>query len=420
MPDALPRPLERLLIVGTSRARAPEQATQALFGDATALPAFLDDLARVQNKEAMVLATPKRVEFIVARGEDWGLVEKLTALLAERAGLGPGELREAVYAHEGDEALRHIFAVAAALDGEIDDDTQIVEQLERCHGAARERDMVGPCLNAAIAAATTAAKRVEMETPLAERTLSMAAVTTQVAHSLHGDPSRCRVLLLGLGELGQRLAEELRQAGAKGITVVHASPRRAETVARRLGGHFRPWEQLAAALAEADIVVSDQGTGQRTVTRATVEQALRQRRRKPILLIDVGLPCDVEDAVDAIADAFLYRLDDLERIALEGKEGRGAASVKARRILEQEHAAAIEGWLVAADSPIPLERLRAQALAAHPNDAEAATRHLVDAILAHWHAALESDTGGDEGADPRNRALTRLFGSAEKTQGEKE
>ncbi len=216
MPDALPRPLERLLIVGTSRARAPEQATQALFGDATALPAFLDDLARVQNKEAMVLATPKRVEFIVARGEDWGLVEKLTALLAERAGLGPGELREAVYAHEGDEALRHIFAVAAALDGEIDDDTQIVEQLERCHGAARERDMVGPCLNAAIAAATTAAKRVEMETPLAERTLSMAAVTTQVAHSLHGDPSRCRVLLLGLGELGQRLAEELRQPVPRG------------------------------------------------------------------------------------------------------------------------------------------------------------------------------------------------------------
>ncbi len=420
MPDALPRPLERLLIVGTSRARVSVRAAQALFGDAMALPALLDDLAKVQDKEAMVLATPKRLEFILARGEDWGLVEKLTALLAERAGLGPGDLREAVYAHEGDEALRHIFAVAAALDSEIDDDTHIVERLERCHDAAREKDMAGPCLDAAVAAATAAAKRVGTETPLAERTLSMAAVTTQVARSLHGDTSRCRVLLLGLGELGQRLVEELRQAGAKGITVVHASPRRAETVAQRLGGHYRPWDELGAALAEAEIVVSDQGTGQWTVTRAAVEQALRQRRRKPILLIDVGLPCDVEDAVDAIADAFLYRLDDLERIALEGKEGRGAASVKARRILEQEHAAAIRGWFAPAGPRAQLERLRAQALEAHPGDAEAATRHLADAILAHWHEALESDGGDGDGADVLNRALTRLFGSQETAQGEKE
>ncbi len=419
MPDALPRPLERLLVVGTSRARLPGRAAQALFGDAMTLPALLDDLAGVQDNEAMVLATPKRLEFILARGEDWGLVEKLTALLAEHAGLGPGDLREAVYAHEGDEALRHIFAVAAALDSEIDDDTHIVERLEHCHDAARERGMAGPCLDAAVAAATAAARRVETETPLAERTLSMAAVTTQVAHSLHGDPSRCRVLLLGLGELGQRLVEELRQAGAKGITVVHASPRRAETVALRLGGHFRPREQLDAALAEAEIVVSDQGTGQWTVTGAAVERALHQRRRKPILLIDVGLPCDVEDAVDAIADAFLYRLDDLERIALEGKEGRGAASVKAHHILEQEHAAAIRGWLAPPGPRAQLGRLRAQALAAHPDDAEAATHHLVDAILEHWRAALESDASDSDGADVLNRALTRLFGSKETVQGDK-
>jgi glutamyl-tRNA reductase len=409
--------LERLLVVGTSRARAPAGAVQALFGDAAALADCLDDLGRIQDKEAMVLATPERLEFILARGEDWGLVERLTALLAERAGLGPGDLHEAVYAHEGDDALRHIFAVAASLDSEIGEEPHIVERLERCREAARDKGMSGPCLDAAVRAATAAARRIETETPLAERQLSMAAVATQVARGLHGDPSRCRVLLVGLGELGQRLADELRQAGAKGTTVVHASPRRAEMVARRLGGHFRPWEQLEAALAEAEIVVSDRGTGQWTVTREAVERALRQRGRRPILLIDLGLPCDVEDAVDAMADAFLYRLDDLERIAFEGKAERGAAGVLARRILEEEHAAAIRRWRETAGADAlaglraDIEALRAQALSEHPNDAEAATGYLVDALLARWRAAFGRLAGDDAGARDLARALDRLIGS---------
>jgi len=386
--------LARLLVVGTYRRRVSAAVAPALFGDAAASPALLDELARIQGEEAMVLASPERLEFILARGEDWGLVERLTSLLADRAGLAPYDLREAVYAHEGDEALRHIFDVASALDSEVAEEPRILERLERCHAMACARGMGGPSLDAAVQAAVVAARRIEKETPLAERSLSMAAVATQVAQGLHGDLARCRVLLVGLGELGQSLADELRQAGAAQITVIHASPRRAETVARRLGGHFRPWEQLDAALADAEIAVSDRGTGQWTVSRAAVEQALRQRRHRPILFIDVGLPCDVDDGVDAMPDAFLYRLDDLERIAFEGKAERGAASVMARRILEEEHAAVVGRWGGTAEPRASaalrayLEDLRAQVLAEQPDNAEAATRRFVERLLEQSQGTL--------------------------------
>jgi glutamyl-tRNA reductase len=415
--DAPHGSLVRLLVVGTCRRRVPTAVAPALFGDAAAVPALLDDLARVQGNEAMVLATSERLEFILVRGEDWGLVERLTSLLADRAGLGPRELGEAVYAHEGDEALRHIFDVASALDSEVAEEPRIQERLERCHEMACARGMGGPSLDAAVRGAMVAARRIEKETPLAERSLSMAAVATQVARGLHGDPARCRVLLVGLGELGQLLADELRQAGAAQITVVHASPRRAETVARRLGGHFRPWEQLDAALADAEIVVSDRGTGQWTVSRAAVEQALRQRRHRPILFIDVGLPCDVDDGVDALPDAFLYRLDDLERIAFEGKAARGAASVMAHRILAEEHAAAIQRWTepgepgATATLRTNLEEVRAQVLAEQPDNAEAATRRFVEKLLERSQGVPDTTAAEDTtGARRLSETLGRLFG----------
>src|SRR5690606_8278694 len=129
------------------------------------------------------------------------------------------------------------------------------------------------------------------------------------------------------------LAEQLRQAGLHRWTVAHGSPRRAELVAHRFGGHFVGLDALDAALARADLVLAALGAGQPTIEAARVRAALRSRRQQPILLVDVAVPRDVDPAVGELEGAFLYDLDDLERLALEGRAGRSAAADAAWQIV---------------------------------------------------------------------------------------
>jgi glutamyl-tRNA reductase len=405
-----------LLLLGTSRRRLPSLAAEALFDGEPDLGDLLTELASVAAKEAMVLSTRERLEYIVARGEQRQGVADLIRLIARRSGIPASELGDAVYIHEGEGAIRHLFEVAASLDGETVGAAQILEELTNCHRAARARRMTGPVLDSVLAAACAAARRVRTETPVAERPASMAAVAVEVARSLHGNLARARVLLVGLGEMSELLGIELKQAGVADITTVHQSARRAEAAARRFGGHFATTEDLETMLTDAEIVVSDRGAGQRTLRRGMVENALKRRRNKPILLIDAGLPADIEDSCGDLADAFLYRLDDLERIAQEGKSPREAASVMAYRILEKECASFLENWFRPREDPLTALRLhfdalRREVLDSRPPDAEEATRRLVECLLhAPGQALTEASAKGSNRAASLEGALRRLFG----------
>ena len=232
--------------------------------------------------------------------------------------------------------MAHLFKVAAALDSQVLGEPHVLGQIRQCHRAASEAKMTGPLLEAALQAAYGAARRVRDETPLSEQPMSIAAAAVQTASSLHGDLKTCRGLLLGLGEMSELLLEELQQAGLADLVVMHGVEARAAAAAERLRCHYRPWEELPAALAEADIMISDLGLGRCSVTRPMVEAALKARRRKPMFLIDAAIPGDIEAAVEGLADAFVYSLDDLERVALTGRPSREAAVSMAHGILAEE------------------------------------------------------------------------------------
>ena len=287
--------------------------------------------------------------------------------------------------------------------------------------------MTGPLLEALLQGAYGAAKRVRRETPIAERSVSMAAVAGQLLRRLHGDIADCRILIAGLGEMAELLGSEFQQVGAKQFMVMHTNMRRAESLARRLGGHYRAWDELEDALAQAEVVVCDRGLGQFTITGAMAKRALSARKQRPILFLDVALPGDVEDDVDRLADAFVYRLDDLERIALEGKASREAAMVMARSLLEDERIRFIRQWAErGAGEPISelkahFERLRREALTESPDDADAATKRLVQRLLHDPAQALRGSAaeGRQAGA---SFALTvrRLFGLGRKSREERD
>jgi glutamyl-tRNA reductase len=279
--------------------------------------------------------------------------------------------------------------------------------------------MVGPALESLLQAAYAAAKRVRNETEIAERSVTLASGAVQIARDLHGDLSGSTGLILGLGDMGDLIGGQLRLAGLVG-TILTGPSRRTEAEARRMGCNFVPFDDLEDALADADIVVTAAGSGRFLITVEAMEQALRRRKRRPVLILDSGVPADVEPAVHDLDGAFVYTLDDLEQVAREGRANREAAAADAWKIVD----AAADAWRrsVAERGAVPtlvslrnkFEAMRDEILAADPNaDAAEATRRLVNRLLHRPSEALRelaAETGREAERQAATRIVERLFG----------
>jgi glutamyl-tRNA reductase len=334
----------------------------------------------------MVLATGERLEVAALADDPAAAVAAVTEALAQETGSLAADIGAQSFHYLGAEAARHLFAVAAALDSHGRGEPQILDQIKEGHRRAAEAGIAGPGLAALLRAAVAAAGRVRAETALAEQPVSIAASALLVARDVHGALDRRGGLLIGLGEMGEFMAAELIEAGIGNLVVAHPSAARAEAAARRLGCHFRPWDELDDALAGADIVVAAMGTGRYTVTAPQVEAALKRRRREAIFLIDAAVPGDVDPAVAPLDGAYLYDLEDLERVALEGEADRAVETATAWRILDQELAAFLRGPAEGPAAPLEarrqrLEAARAEVLAEGPASAEDATRRLIERLL---------------------------------------
>ncbi|MFZ5792716.1 MAG: glutamyl-tRNA reductase [Pseudomonadota bacterium] len=408
--------LRELLLVGASHRSATEALRERLFLDESAAPGLLQRLKQEGFDQALALVTCDRCELYVLHPDPAGAAPALRAILAAASGLGAELVVPQLFERRGTTALRHLFAVAASLDSPVVGEPQVLGQLKANHRMAAEAGLIGPELEAMLQAAYLAAKRVRSETQLAEQPVSMATAAIGVARELFGDLARCSGLLVGIGEMGEMMAIELQKAGLARLTAMHPARPRAELLAKRLGSHFRDWSELDAALAGADIVIAALGTGREAVTAPAVKAALKARRHKPMLLFDAALPPDVEAAVGDLDDAFRYDLDDLERLAMQGRSTRSAAAETAARILSEEAAAfetrqaerAAVPALVALRRHFEAERRRA--LAEAGGDAEEATRRLVNRLLHGPSTALRAIAAEGEETVRLARLVERLFG----------
>ncbi len=411
------------VVIGVSHRTAPASLRDRLFAEEAALPALLDDLKSAGIGQALLLSTCDRTEIQAMDVAPDRAAEVITGFLAARAGVAPAELLASGYRLEGEAALRHVFAVAASLDSAVIGEPQVLGQVKAAHRLARSAGLVGPELERVLRSAFAAAKRVRSETAIAERAVSVAAVAAQLARDLHGDLARCAGLVLGAGEMGEFLAEHLRQAGLGRWTVAHPSPRRAELVAHRFGGHFVALDALAEALPRADLVIAALGAGRFVVDAPAAQDALRARRRRPILFIDAAVPRDVAPEVGGIEQAFLYDLDDLERLALEGRAGRAAAADEAWAIVDAELGAfrAERAARQAVPALVALRRrfeaARQEILAGGAVDAAEAMRLLINRLLHEPSESLRrlAETGSSAEAEALLRRLFALEGDAAKS-----
>ncbi|HEY5207923.1 MAG TPA: glutamyl-tRNA reductase [Stellaceae bacterium] len=394
-----------LTIVGLNHRSAPPEWRERFALIEAAQEAFAAELG-----DGMLLATCDRIELISDAGEP----PRWRPLLAARLGVGEPELAPLLYRHDGAAALNHLFAVASALDSQIIGEPQILGQIKAAHRAAADRGRVGAGLEAALSAAYAAARRVRRETRIAERPVSIAAAALSLARDIHGDLAGSAVLLLGPSEIGALMAEHFIRAGIGSLIVCGPAPR-APQAAARFGANRLDLAELDDALAAADIVIAALASGRAVVTAAGVGAALRRRPSRPIFIVDAGFPPDVEPAVDEIDGTFLYDLGDLERRALDGRAGREAEAVAARRILAEEVAAFArrqdERRAVPAVAALRAhaERLRQAALAEAGGDAEAATRLLINRLLHDPSEVLREWAGNDTDMNQNDTLLRRLF-----------
>ncbi|MCK4868506.1 MAG: glutamyl-tRNA reductase [Alphaproteobacteria bacterium] len=417
MPDKSPA-LEPF-VIGATRRSSTLALRDRLFIDEAAAPDFYRRLTESGVTQAIMLSTCDRVEVQGMAEAPDAATDAVRVVLAARAGEEQAELAAQLETLTGDEAVRRIFAVAASLESQVIGESQVLGQVKEGHRLADRHGMVGPALESLMQAAYAAAKRVRSETEIAERSVTLASGAVQIARDLHGDLSGSTGLILGLGDMGDLIGGQLRLAGLAG-TILTGPSRRTETEARRMGCNFVPFEDLEDALADADIVVTAAGTGRFLITVEAMEQALRRRKRRPVLILDGGVPADVEPAVHDLDGTFVYTLDDLEQVAREGRANREAAAAEAWKIVEAE----TDGWRRsrAERDAVPtlvslrnrFEAMRDEILAADPNaDAAEATRRLVNRLLHRPSEALRelaAESGDEAEKQAVARMVARLFG----------
>jgi glutamyl-tRNA reductase len=411
-------------VVGATHRSSTIVLRDRLFIDDAAAPDLFRRLAEAGVRQAIVLSTCDRVEVQGMSEAPLEAIDTACGILADRAGSDSAAIAGEIESLTGDSAARRIFGVAASLESQVVGEPQVLGQVKAAHRLATRHGMVGPELETLLQAAYMAAKRVRTETPIAERSVTLASGAVQTARDLHGDLSEVSGLILGLGDMGDLIGGQLRLAGVVRMVLTGPS-RRSEAEARRMGCNFTPFEALDDALAEADIIVTASGAGRYLVTAEAMERALKRRRHRPVLVIDGGVPGDVEPAVHELDDAFVYTLDDLELVARHNRAGREAAAEDAWRIVD----AAVTAWRRsrAERDAVPtlvalrdrFDAIRDEVLAADPKaDAGEATRRLVNRLL-HTPSKALRDVAGNAGedADEAVRVVTRLFGLAEENPG---
>lgn len=368
--------------------------------------------------QAMGVATCDRCEVWCVTSDATAAQTRLPFLLAEAAGIEPVDLAPRLHQLTDDAALRYAFAVAASLESQIVGEPQVLGQVKEFHQLAQRAGMSGPELDRILDAAYQAAKRVRHETGIAGQSVSMAACATGVLKQMHGDLGALSALLIGDGDMAELIFEQVSAAGVKRWTILHPQERRAKAWAERHRAHWRPIAELDQALDAADFTASALDIGKRVVTADAVKAALRRRRQRPMLLVDSGVPGDMDAAITGLDNAFLYTLDDLERLAMAGRQHRAAAAAEAWRVVDQ----AVEGFRrqlteqEAASAIAELhqyfEKHRAEILAQPGLDAAEATRRLVARLLHRPALALKA-------AQPQKdleAALRRLFELDDKEQ----
>ena len=332
-----------LIALGINHLSAPVAVREQVAFDSARLDAALAALAAQPGvDEAAIVSTCNRTELYVNAGD--GATAQVDEWLHRFHDIESGHLTPHFYHYQSGEAVRHLFRVATGLDSMVLGEAQILGQVKQAYQAARRHGTLGSVLEKLFQHSFAVAKRVRSNTAIGENSVSVAAASVQLARQIFSDLTRQRVLLVGAGETIELVARHLRAQGVRSMRVINRSEQRAARLAEVFGAQAGTLEQLPDALAEADMVISSTGSALPVISKADIEAALRRGKRRPLFMVDLAVPRDIEGEAASIDDVYLYTMDDLHQLIQSGMQQRQQAAEQAEQIIEQEVGHYL-GWL---------------------------------------------------------------------------
>jgi glutamyl-tRNA reductase len=326
----------RLYAVGLSHRTAPvelrESVDFARRGLDSAISALKD---RRLGQETVVLSTCNRAEIYAAADSD-SAAEAIGLFFSEYHRVNHAEMSRHLYVHRGPDAARHLFRVAAGLDSLVVGEPQILGQVKNAYTLANGLRATGTLTNRLFHSAFAVGKRVRTETGLAEGAVSVSYAAIALARKIFGSLKGLGVLILGAGEMAKLTGIHLQTQQVRRISIASRTFSSAEGLARQLEGHAVDWNSIDAALTAADIVITATGAAEPVLTRTRVADAVRPRRDRPLFIIDIAVPRDVEASVGDLEQVFLYNIDDLQTIVKENLARRSGELARADAIVDEE------------------------------------------------------------------------------------
>jgi glutamyl-tRNA reductase len=414
-----------LLAVGLSHRSAPVALLErvAVIGDDDGK--LLHDLQQSSTvEESLVLSTCNRVEVYADVARFHAAVTEISELIARASGVSLDDLTAHLYVHYEDRAVQHLFTVACGLDSMVVGESQILGQLRAAYRTAKALGSTGRSVGGAVEQALRVGKRAHTETGIDRASASLVTVGLELGRHVVGDYAQRRALVVGAGSMGALAAQNLRRAGVAGISVVNRTPAHAERLAAAVGGRGHALDRLTHGIADADIVISCTGSVGTVIDADTVTAALRGRGERPLYVLDLALPRDVDQAVRNLPGVTVTDLDDLgsvladadsadhvahaRRIVTEEVGGYLAAQHSARVAptvvaLRSKAAEVVDAELLRLDSRLPDLDPRARA------EVATAVRRVVDKLL-HAPTVRVKELAGTPGGHSYADVLGELFG----------
>jgi glutamyl-tRNA reductase len=325
----------KLLLTGLNHRTAPVEVRERIAFEEHAIPAALASLRKCPGLiEGMILSTCNRVE--IAATLDDAADSPVEIFLAESRSVERAWVAPYLYRYDGSDAIRHLFRVASSLDSMVVGEPQILGQLKSAYAIAKEHGALTGFLDLVMTRAFNVAKRVRSETDIGESAVSVSYAAVELARDIFGSLAGKRVLVVGAGKMAESALRHLRRAGVSEILIANRTRDRAQQLAEEFSGRVIDYESLTEHLPDVDILLASSAAPHYILTREQMRAVIGRRKNRPMFLIDIAVPRNIEPAVNDLDNVFLYDIDDLDKVVETNIEGRNETAIAAEEIIREE------------------------------------------------------------------------------------
>lgn len=327
--------MPNIFLIGANHKTAPVELREKLSFTQEETLGALEYLKNApQIKEGLVFSTCNRMEILYIP-EEGDQIEAMIQFISDHKKIGIPEFRFALYIHEGDEAIRHMFQVSSSLDSMMVGEPQILGQIKKAYKTAVAEGASGVILNRMMHKSFSVAKRVRKETGIGDNAVSISYAAIELANKIFGDLSSKSVLLLGAGEMAELAVEHLISHNVDKIVVANRTFKNALALAQKFNGQAVQFEERQSVLKDVDIIISSTGATEYVLTQDQVKQAMKKRQHRTLFFIDIAVPRDIDPKINKVSNAYVYDIDDLTGIVETNIHQRGQETIKAERFVEE-------------------------------------------------------------------------------------